>query len=557
MDKMKRLSSVVLAGAMLLAGWARAENRLPMMSADDLAAQLGGAADIDGATRGCKIKNFRKLIACELIAGRATVDNLVVNEDVVVYGNEEIAGNLTVDGNELVRGNVEIDGNLTVLGNYVPLTFNLQPGTNVISPVINGLSNDVQNFGSVLINLAPGDYNETNFSFTNQIQDVTIIGDTNPLAGVTFMQGGIYGGLAYNVQRQLNPEIGVGCNYNITFNTGPVPAAGTVMTVTTDTLACTDFTAANPNFSSLLAGRQVQFIGQGATGLTATVQSATGNTITFTTAVGGTLAGTTTDGMNSSLGVAFTVVPNVRINGPAGTSSFTGFKNLKLQGIYFSWEIGNVLYLGGVNTKMELSNNLLSDEDAGPLVSGIVLSANQAYNRQPNTFTGRPQIVDTCTPDFVFNTVIGGPGLQIFGASGTFSYAQFTASAMYIDRGSRIVADYSRFLNELQTDTAISVVNGSTLSFINGIVQDVVQVPNTNGIVVANSSTLVASDVTVKNFDVGLNVETASAGLVFGVTNPANFDGNTNDLELDGALTANINAYVSGTFGVNNSYVLK
>lgn len=543
MDKMKRLSNMLLVSAMLVTGWAQAEP-MPMVAAEDLAANLGAMEmGDDDATRGCNIKHFGKIIACDVVAGNGTFDNLRVNNDLTVFGDEEIAGDL------IVRGDI------IVFGDYVPLTFNLLPGTDVIGPVIDGLSNDDQNFGSVLINLAPGVYNESDFTFIEDIQDLTMIGDTHPLAGVAFMQGGIYGGPSYNVQFQLNPEIGLGCNYNIGFD-----ASGTIATVTTDTIACTDFTAVNPDFTGLV-GHEVVFTGIGGIPTTYTVLAVAGNTITFDSPVGGVVVGTAVSTTTSTPGVAFVVIPNVRINGPAGTSSFVGFDNLKLQGIYFSWEIGNVLYLGGVNTKMELSNNLLKDQDAGPDASAIIISANQAYNRQPNLFWGRPQIIASSTPDFIFNSVWGGPGLQIFGASGNFSYAQFSASSMDIQDGSRIIADYSRFFNILPGVTAISLFDASTLSLDNGTVQNSGLSAGANGIIVANSSTLNAPNIIVMDFVTGLNVETASAGILFGVSNPANFSGNTVDLELDGdAVTfISINTLVPGvpSFGTSFSYAIR
>lgn len=553
MDKMKHLSKVLLVGAILLTGWARAENKMPMMSADDLAAQFGEAGEIDEATRGrgCKIKNFGKVIACELIAGRATVENLVVNQDVIVYGNEEIAGDLTVDGNELVRGNVQIDGNLTVLGNYVPLTFNLLPGTNVISTVLDGLSNDNQNFGSVLINLAPGTYLEDDFSFTNQVQAVTFVGDTNPLAGVSFEQGGIYDGTALDIQNQLNGQIGIGCNYDIGFD-----ATGTIMTVTANSTACTEvFSVVQPNFASpvSLVGHTLLFIGTGGVTATAVVTAAAGNTITLNTAIGGSLSGTTVSSTTSTLGVAFVVIPNVQIadNGTSD-SNFVGIKNLKFQGIWFNWGGStNDLYLGGVNTKMELSNCLFNSP-----TTALHISANQAYNRQPNTFIGTTIIDNTCTPDFVFNGVWGGAGLQVFGASGTFSYAQYAESALALRTGAHINADFSRFHGEIVNETAVTVTDGSTLIMTGGQVTNATLQAGTTGVAVADSSVLVANNLVVRNFVLGLQLNFASAGLIFGVTNPAFFSGNTNDLQLDGAPYMNITVdYMSGNFGSNNSYV--
>jgi hypothetical protein len=542
MDKMKRLSSLLLVGAMLLSGWARADQNLPVVPAENLAGQLDGngdgADDADGATRGrkgCKIKSVRRLIACDIVANSIRTDNLYVNQNLVVYGNEEVAGNLTVDGDLIVRGN------------YVPLTINLTPGTNKISTALAGLSNDNQNFGSVLINLAPGTYNESNFTFTNQVQAVTFIGDTNPLAGVSFMQGGIYGGPAYNVQRQLNPQIGLGCNYNIGFD-----ASGTEMTVTADTPACLgSFAVAQPDLSGLV-GYTLFFMGVDGLGTTleAVVTSAINNTVTLNAVVGGVLPGTTTSSTTSTPGVAFTVEPKVIIQDTAAAvSNFVGIKNLKFQGVYFHWNNNNDLYLGGVNTKMELSNCILRSSPT----TNIFIGASQAYNRQPNTFIDTVASLPTSTLDFVFNTVILRP-FGVLGSSGSFSFGQNSFGGLVLLEGAHINADSSRIYNSNQ-QYAIDLDGASLISLNNALVAN----SRGSGIGLLNGSTLTTianSPVSsINNIGTGLVLQLAASAIIVGAVN-ADFSGNANAVAIDSLPPyATLGAVPNGVPDALNSYV--
>jgi hypothetical protein len=533
MEKMKRLSVMLLVSAVILTNWIQAED-CKAMSSDEFAAQFADIAPAnDDATRKCSIKKFSKVIACDLIAGNATINNLTVRENLQVNGNETI------------------NGNLTVLGNYVPRTFFLTPGTDKIIGTLNTLSADTQNFGSAVINLTTGGattgtYTETDFTFLTQLQDVTIIGDTNPLAGVSFMQGGIYGGPAFDVQRQLASQIGEGENYDIAFD-----ATGTIMTVT----ASVGTTVAQPNFSGLAAGRTINFIGTDGTIDAFTVASTSANTITFTASVPGTVAGTTVSAP-SDLGVAFVVVPNITIASASVTpASFVGIKNLKLIGINFDWAgASNSLILGGVNTKMELSNNLFQNG-----ANAVVIAANEAYNRQPNTFAGPTVISDTSSPDFVYNSVWLAT-LGVTGAKGSFSYAQFAEAILLANGDAHIDANWQRvYPNSL--DTAVTVQNVSSLSLSNAIIANEALQAGSIGVNVLNSSSVTTQTVlgnaplSVRNFATGMHLNLVSAGLIQGATNPANFTTNTNDLEIDGVGYATIALAPNNTPGAFLSYV--
>lgn len=85
----------------------------------------------------------------------------------------------------------------------------------------------------------------------------------------------------------------------------------------------------------------------------------------------------------SSPEVGFVICPNVTLTGDTA-NRVVGIKNLKVRGVFLNWAAATSakntpnLFLGGVKTKLELSNSM------GRAV--IRITARESYNCQSNTF---------------------------------------------------------------------------------------------------------------------------------------------------------------------------
>ncbi len=497
----------------------------------------------DDATRSRKCESFWGLKTGTLTACSVVVKNLDVEKKL------KVGGDATICGNFLVKGNC------------VPHTIYLR-STDSINDTLNALADCSENSCPTILSLAPGTYAAGDLNVCKSLQDITIQGDTSPLAGVGFMQGGIYNDPGFNLQCQIgeNTAIGRGDQYYVYRPTGETM----IVTVTTDLVNNA------PDFSSVEAGTKVCFVDTDGGITEFTVASTSANSITFTADISGVIG---LGELTSDLGVGFVIKPNVTLTGST-VNSVTGIKNLKVRGVILNWigaeEACNAnegLYLGGVKTKLELSNSV---------IQGIVrIAARESYNCQPNTVLQTAGGADTAAlifgitsePNFVFNSVFGTFAQVLAGSSkaGSFAYGQFSASTLRVVQGARLSIDASRLYNVLNVEAAILVEDGSHINWPNGVLTgDEVSTPGNTGVIIRNSSGLSTSNsdcddapVTIRGFDIAITVTQNSFAAIRGATNPEFFDNNTNDLDLDGLLISNINTYgPDGLLGTLNSYLI-
>ena len=489
----------------------------------------------DEVVRSRKCKNFCSVNTQSLCACSAKIKNACISENLKV-------------------------GNLRVTGNIVPRTINVRPGDS-INTILNNLADCTENELPIILKFLPGTYDASDWTLTKQLQDITLQGDTNSLAGVAFMEGGMYRFPGLNVQFQIfqNTAIGNGCNYHITLN------SNTQVTVTTDNDAgnfCIGNPgppANNPNFNLLPAGRTVFFVGtDGEISGPFTVASTSGNQITFNENVSGVVG--TNLGTTSDPGVGFVICPNVTLTGgPAGpglpANRVVGIKNLKIRGIFLDWENAtNVktqpgLFLGGVKTKLELSNCM---------GRGVIrITARESYNCQPNTFIGGSGgsaviFLPPSEPNFLYNSVFGNDAQVIADTSkaGVFNFAQFSAAWVQVVDLARLSICFSRFFNVRSGPPAVFVTDRARIRWPGGVSYNCdvgARLVNNSAMATTNPNGDAAT-IAIRNCTLGLDLQQQSQAFMVGVTNPGLFSGNTNDLILDGTLFANINAYVSGTF---------
>ncbi len=490
----------------------------------------------DDATRSRKCASFWDVKTGTLTACSAVVRN-----------------NLDVEKKLKVRGDATVCGDLHVKGDVIPRTIYLNENDD-LNEVINELADCGQNYQPIILSLAPGDYAAGELNVCNSIQDLTIQGDTSPLAGVGFIQGGQYSdpGLQLQCQIRENAAIGRGDLYQVFLATGKL----NVVEVTSDEV--------NPDFSSVAPGTRVCFVGEDGDIEEFVVAGTNANTITFSSNIN------EVDGLAetaSANGVGFVIKPNVTLTGEE-LNRLTGPKNLKIRGVILNWSDANNLcdgdqglYLGGVKTKLELSNSIIQ--------GGVRITARESYNCQPNTVleTEGNDIASlvfmaTSEPNFIFNSVFGSLASVTAAGSkaGAFSHAQFSAGRLEVVQGARLDAQRSVFYNIDDEDGALFVADGSHVNLANGILYDCMSGPAVN---IRNSSGLTTSDPSCPNApffasacDIALTVTQNSFAIIRGVTNPEFFADNTIDLDLDGFTFADIDTYPSGVFGSLVSYLI-
>jgi hypothetical protein len=289
------------------------------------------------------------------------------------------------------------------------------------------LSHVLNNLGScTTVKLCNGCYENVNLSVIEPIllKSLTLVGDTNILAGVSFVQGGHYYYTGLLSMPQISPNYGKGDNYNLEFD-----GQNKCITVTAD--------VCNPNFSSVVSCTKVLLVDKNCIEHTFEVYKGCNNKLYLHETFDDTLF-TENNGKEEVTvkGVSLTFIPSVKLN-LSGTSIVSGVQNLKLVGLNIN---DGELHYGERFSNIE---NCLFGKDAV-----IYSNAMHATNRQPNTFMGKFTLNPQTSNKFVFNSVLLNGFIVCNNSNGTFSNSVFSMNFNPLKlHGANMNGEYNRFFH--------------------------------------------------------------------------------------------------------------
>ncbi len=423
-----------------------------------------------------------------------------------------------------------------------PIEIIVRPKDN-LAKLIASLPTKEETRCPIILYLKPGKYKAPKgislVDDESDVADLSIIGDTNPLAGVGFMNKGMYMFPPLNPSFNLAPEVGTGGIYTITKS---MPDR---LTVTTGPLGANPTPSVDPNFSCVCKGTKVKMTDVDGNLHTFTVKWGNGNTIAFFQNIL----------FDIEEGVAFSFVPKVEICSGA-FSRIISVENLKVQGIHINQAVGQRLLLGARPTKLNFQNNLTS------ATTILLMTARESYNNQPNTFCGVTVYLPISEPNFLMSTVLGKTSRVVFDTAkrGVWNSAQVSAGRLIAGNGAPLSTCYSRIFNVRGGGTAVGLlgIDGAVIRFPGGWVRNCdigVKLENSSKIVTEIPPSLIPFQ--VRNCTTGLFMNRNCLCANRGSKAAGSFSGNGTDLDIDGVTdTLGGGTILDGVFQPRNSYIL-
>ena len=338
------------------------------------------------------------------------------------------------------------------------------------------LTNALNNLNSnTTIQFCCGKYDDVTLNIKESIlvNNLTLLGDTNPLAGVTFMEGGEYCNTGLIYIPHLSPCIGKGV-YKLKFN-----GIQNKVTVTSNI---------NPNFSDVAPCTTVKILDKNGDLHSYSVHKGCDNELYFNEEI--CLDFFVHDDCckdkeaDAVKGVAFVLVPHVVLRSNI-TNILSGVKNLRMVGIYF--DLCGELYYGENYSNIE---NCMFGKHAT-----IYSTAMLSVNRSPNTILGKFVLDEQTHNKFIFNSVLTKNAMILANnCSGFFSNSMFSHcyKGLYLVNNTNLNGSYNLYYQI--NGISMHVTDGSKLKTPCTIVYFIENsgiCDNAKGLVVSDSSIVV------------------------------------------------------------------